>query len=157
MSSLLAPNPKGLWAYNLGSVRTYVRTYVRPSVRTVSVDSDFSEVYGSNSLKLYNWISFKLGTERKLRRANMYTHLFSVRFQKWRHGGHICFLTLMITLFWPISPKLCKIGFYLPLFAYRKSYMKFQLTRFSFTLSDLERSIQATQVFNGLYLEIYST
>ena len=22
----------------------------------------------------------------------MYAHLFSVRFQKWRHGGHICFV-----------------------------------------------------------------
>ena len=42
--ALISPNPKGLGAYNLGSVRTYVRT---------SVDSDFSEVYGSNSLKLY--------------------------------------------------------------------------------------------------------
>ena len=32
----------------------------------------------------------------------MYAHLFSVRFQKQRHGGHICFLTPMVTLFWPI-------------------------------------------------------
>ena len=23
----------------------------------------------------------------------MYAHLFSVWFKKWRHGGHICFLT----------------------------------------------------------------
>ena len=23
----------------------------------------------------------------------MYARLLSVRFQKWRHGGHICFLT----------------------------------------------------------------
>ena len=43
--SLLAPK-KG--AYNLTSVRgPYVRPYVRPSV-----DSDFSEVYGSTGLKL---------------------------------------------------------------------------------------------------------
>ena len=37
-----------------------------------------------------------------------------------------------------------------------KSYMKFHLALFSFTLSDLERSIQVTQVFNGLYLQIRS-
>ena len=43
------------------------------------------------------------GADRKLRRANMYAHLSSVRFQKWRHGSHIVFLTPMITLFWPIS------------------------------------------------------
>ena len=76
-------------------------------------------------------------------KANMYAHLFSVRFQKWRHGGHICVLTPVITLFWPISRKLCKIGYYLPLFTYRRSYMKFHLALFSFTLSDLERSIQS--------------
>ena len=29
--------------------------------------------------------------------------------------------------------------------------MKFHLALFSLTLSDLERSIQVTQVFNGLY------
>ena len=46
-----------------------------------------------------------------LRRANMYAHLFSVWFKKWRHGSHICFWTPMITLFWPISRKLCKIGY----------------------------------------------
>ena len=57
-----------------------------------------------------NWISFKLGAERTLGMANMYAHLFSVRFKKWRHGGHICFLTPMITLFWLISRKFCKIG-----------------------------------------------
>ena len=38
----------------------------------------------------------------------MYAHLFSVRFKKWHRGGHICFLTPMITLFWPISQELCK-------------------------------------------------
>ena len=43
----LSPNPKGLGAYNLGSVRPYVRT---------SMDSDFSEGCGSNSLKLYTKI-----------------------------------------------------------------------------------------------------
>ena len=40
VARLLAPRME---AYNLTSVRTYVRTYVRPSV-----DSDFSEVYGIN-------------------------------------------------------------------------------------------------------------
>ena len=30
--------------------------------------------------------------------------------------------------------------------------MKFHLALFSFTLSDLESSIQVTQVFNGLYI-----
>ena len=29
----------------------------------------------------------------------MYAHLFSVRFKKWRHGGHICFLTPIIIFF----------------------------------------------------------
>ena len=72
--------------------------------------------------------------------ANMNAHLFSVCFKKWRHGGHICFLTPMITLFWLISRKLCKIGDQLPLLTYRKSHMKFHLARFSLTLSDLERS-----------------
>ena len=86
----------------------------------------------------------------------MYAHIFFVRFQKWRHGGHICFLTPMITLFWLISRKLWKIGDQLPLFTHRKSYMKFHLALFSFTMSDLERSIQVTQVFNVLYLPIYS-
>ena len=57
-----------------------------------------------------NWISFKLGAERTLGMANMYAHLFSVRFKKWRHGGHFCFFTPTITLFWLISRKLCKIG-----------------------------------------------
>ena len=59
----LAPNPKGLGAYNLGSVClyvcTFVRTSIRPYVRT-SVDSDFSEVYGSNNLKLYTKIRYGL-------------------------------------------------------------------------------------------------
>ena len=32
--------------------------------------------------------------------------------------------------------------------------MKFHLALFSFTLSDLESSIQVTQVFNGLYRPI---
>ena len=49
--ALLAPNPKGLGAYNLDTVRTYVRT---------SVDSDFSEGYGLNSLKLYTKIRYGL-------------------------------------------------------------------------------------------------
>ena len=68
---LLAPNPKGLGAYNLGSIRTSVRSYtdvaLRPAgrpfgstyVRT-SVDSDFLEVYGSNSLELYTKIRYGL-------------------------------------------------------------------------------------------------
>ena len=34
--------------------------------------------------------------------------------------------------------------------------MNFHLALFSLTLSDLEISIQVTQVFNGLYIEIYS-
>ena len=38
----------------------------------------------------------------------------------------------------------------------RKSYMRFHLEPLSLTLSDLERSIQVTQVFNGIYLHIYS-
>ena len=88
----------------------------------------------------YNSISFKLGAERTLGMANMNAHLFSVWFKKWRHRGHICFLTPMITLFWLISRKLCKIGDQLPLLTYRKSHMKFHLARFSLTLSDLERS-----------------
>ena len=50
-SLFLAPNPKGLGPYNLVSVRPYVRT---------SVDSDLSEVYGSNSLKLYTKIRYGL-------------------------------------------------------------------------------------------------
>ena len=29
-----------------------------------------------------NWISLKLGAERNLGRANMYAHLFSIRFKK---------------------------------------------------------------------------
>ena len=43
--TLISPQNGG--AYNLTSVRTSVRTYVRQSV-----DSDFSEVYGSTGLKL---------------------------------------------------------------------------------------------------------
>ena len=114
-----SPQPEG-W----GLARIGLRTSVDSGC--TSVDSDFSEVYGSNRLKLYtkiryglsimhskwqrgghlgckhtwscnsnntNWISFKLGAKRMLRMANMYAHLCSVRFQKWRHGGHICFLT----------------------------------------------------------------
>ena len=38
----------------------------------------------------------------------------------------------------------------------RKSYMRFHLATLSLTLSDIGRSIQITQVFNGLYLQIYS-
>ena len=37
----------------------------------------------SHNSNTTNWISFKLGAERKLR-TNMYAHLFSVRFKKWR-------------------------------------------------------------------------
>ena len=51
---------------------------------------------------------------------------------------------------WPISPNLFKITTELLLVMDRKSYMKFHLTPLSLTLSDLERSIQVTQVFNGL-------
>ena len=62
IQSFLAPNPKGLGAYNWGSARhmpicislcMYIHTYVR-----TFVDRDFSEVYGSNSLKLYAKIRY---------------------------------------------------------------------------------------------------
>ena len=49
-----------------------------------------------------------------------------------------------------------KIATELILMMDRKSYMRFHMTPLSLTLSDLERSIQVTQVFNGLYLQIYS-
>ena len=40
--------------------------------------------------------------------------------------------------------------------AFETSNMKFHLALFSLPLSELERSIQVTQVFNGPYLQIYS-
>ena len=33
----------------------------------------------------------------------MYADLFSLQFLKWRHGGHVCFLTPMITVLAYIS------------------------------------------------------
>ena len=51
---------------------------------------------------------------------------------------------------WPISQNLFKITTELLLMVDWKSYMMFPLT-----LSDLKSSIQVTQVFNGLYLQIY--
>ena len=53
----LAPNLRGL--KKRLKIHVSVRTSVRPYVRT-SVDSDFSEVYGSNSLKLYAKIRYGL-------------------------------------------------------------------------------------------------
>ena len=53
---------------------------------------------------------------------------------------------------WPISPNLFKITTKLLLMMDRKSYMKCHLAPLSLTLSALERSIQVTQVFNGLYI-----
>ena len=55
---------------------------------------------------------------------------------------------------WPISPNLFKITTELLLVMNRKSYIRFHLEPLSLTMSDLERSIQVTQVFNGLYLQI---
>ena len=57
---------------------------------------------------------------------------------------------------WPISPNIFKITTELLLVMDRKSYMRFLLAPLSLTLSDFERSIQVTQVFSGLYLQIYS-
>ena len=57
---------------------------------------------------------------------------------------------------WPISQNLFKITIELLLVMDRKSYMKFQMAPLSLTLSDFERSSQVTQVFSGLYVQIYS-
>ena len=57
---------------------------------------------------------------------------------------------------WPISPNLFKITTGLLLMMDIRSYMRFHLALLSLTLSDVKRSIQVTQVFNGLYLQIYS-
>ena len=87
----------------------------------------------------------------------MYDYLFSVRFQKWRHGGHIWgFFYPMITLFWPISRKLCKIAGISYHYSHIGSHIEVSFVTGLFTLSDLERSIQVIQVFIGLYLQIYS-
>ena len=56
---------------------------------------------------------------------------------------------------WPISQNLFKITTELLLMVDWKSYMMFHLAPLSLTLSDLESSVQVTQVFNGLYLQIY--
>ena len=87
----------------------------------------------------------------------MYAHLLSVRFQKWRHGSHICFVDPHDnTVLTYISKSVQDRGLVAIIHIYRKSYMKFHLALFSLTLSDLERSIQVTQIFSGLYLQIYS-
>ena len=78
---LLAPNPKGLGAFNLGSVHTSVCPYGHPSVRTdvrTSVDSNFSAVYGSNSLKLYTKIRYGL-------RIMYVKYIFDII----QNGGHL--------------------------------------------------------------------
>ena len=127
---------------NLGSARMYVRT---------SVDSDFSEVYGSNSLKLYTKIRYDLrimhvkeifdiiqnGGLAAILDVNTFgavtqptpTGFLSNLVQRESLGWPTCmpiyflfnlktgdmavifvFFTPMITLFWFISRKLCKIG-----------------------------------------------
>ena len=53
-------------------------------------------------------------------------------------------------------PNLFKITTEILLMMDRMSYIRFHLAPLYLTLSDLERSIQVTQVFNGLYLKIYS-
>ena len=55
-----------------------------------------------------------------------------------------------------LYPNLFKITTELLLMMDRKSYMRFHMAPLSLTSSDLERSIQVTQVFNGPYLQIYS-
>ena len=138
-AKFLAPNLKGLGAYNLVSVCTSVLPWTAISQKCMDqIVWHFTQrlgmIWGLCTLNRFlisfkmaawrpwckhtwsrnsnntNWLYFKLGAERKLGMVNMYAHLFSVQFQKWRHGGHICFLTPMVTLFWPISRKLCKIG-----------------------------------------------
>ena len=47
---------------------------------------------------------------------------------------------------WPISPNLFKITTELLVVMDRKSYMRFHLAPLSLTLSDIERSIQVTQI-----------
>ena len=51
---------------------------------------------------------------------------------------------------WPISQNIFKIITELLLVMDRKSYMRFHLVPLSLTLSDLERSIQVTKVFNDV-------
>ena len=53
------------------------------------------------------WGTTTLGIDIQLREI---TPTEKFLFHKWRHGGNICFLTPMITVFLPISRKLCKIG-----------------------------------------------
>ena len=57
---------------------------------------------------------------------------------------------------WPISQNLFKITTELLLMVDRKSYMMFHLAPLSLTLSDLESSVQVTQISSDLYLKIYS-
>ena len=56
---------------------------------------------------------------------------------------------------WTISPNLFKITTELLLAMDRKSSMKFHLAPLSLILTDLERSIQVTQVFSGLYPNLF--
>ena len=96
-----------------------------------------------------NWISFKL-VERKLRTANMYAHLFFVRFQKWRpylfcdpHDN-------------TVSAYISKIvqdrGLVTIIHIYRKSYrpMRFHVAPLSLTLSDLERSLPRQKLLKNV-------
>ena len=90
----------------------YVRTYI-----CTSVDSDFSDVYGSNSLKLYTKIRYGL-------RIMHVKYIFDIIQNVWptcmpiyflfdfKNGdmAAIFFLAPMITLLWPLSRKWCKIG-----------------------------------------------
>ena len=60
----------------------------------------------------------------------------------------VILLTPMITMFCLLIELLLMMD--------RKSYMRFHLAPLSLTLSDIERSIQVTEVSNDLYLQIYS-
>ena len=60
----------------------------------------------------------------------------------------VILLTRMITMFCLLIELLLMMD--------RKSYMRFHLEPLSLTLSDIERSIQVTEVSNDLYLQIYS-
>ena len=93
-------------AYNLGSVCTDVRTAAWWPGSHLGCKQTWS-----HNLNTTNWISFKLGAERKLRRANMYANIYFLFNFKNVDMVAIFVLTPMITLFWPISRKLCKIGY----------------------------------------------
>ena len=82
----------------------------------------------------------------------MYAHLFSVWFKKWRHCGHICILTAMITLFWSITRRLCKLGYYSYDYSYIRSHIwsfiwhcflwKGQSRSHRFSMAYISKSIQ---------------